>query len=131
MGVFHHDTQNCNTSNYNVEGGILVNVMLLWAGNTKGGSVTVLLTSCLTGLDYSVLQIRTKIVSCHTADSKPVKQEVNSTAILPPLVFPAVRQNNSFTNRTKQNEIRPRLKGRVKKIFQTFIQIFFILLFYQ
>jgi len=37
-------------------------------------------------LDYSVLQI--KIVSCHTANSKPVKQEVNNTAILPPLVFP-------------------------------------------
>ncbi len=30
----------------------------------------------------------TKIVSCHTADSKPVKQEVNGTVILPPLVFP-------------------------------------------
>jgi hypothetical protein len=29
-----------------------------------------------------------KIVSCHTADSKPVKQEVNGTVILPPLVFP-------------------------------------------
>jgi hypothetical protein len=29
----------------------------------------------------------TKIVSCHTSDSKSVKQEVNSTAILPPLVF--------------------------------------------
>jgi hypothetical protein len=42
----------------------------------------------LTGLDYSVLQIKTKIVSCHTADSKPVKQEVNGTVILPPLVFP-------------------------------------------
>jgi hypothetical protein len=28
------------------------------------------------------------MVSCHTADSKPVKQEVNSTVILPPLVFP-------------------------------------------
>ncbi len=28
-------------------------------------------------------------MSCHTADSKPVKQEVNGTAILPPLVFPA------------------------------------------
>jgi hypothetical protein len=28
-----------------------------------------------------------KIVSCHTADSKTVKQEVNSTVILPPLVF--------------------------------------------
>ncbi len=29
------------------------------------------------------------MVSCHTADSKPVKQEVNGTVILPPLVFPA------------------------------------------
>jgi hypothetical protein len=34
------------------------------------------------------LQIKTKIVSCHTADSKPVKQEVSGTVILPPLVFP-------------------------------------------
>jgi len=34
------------------------------------------------------LQIKTKIVSCHTADSKPVKQEVNGTVILSPLVFP-------------------------------------------
>jgi hypothetical protein len=59
------------------------------SGNTKGGSITVRLTSCLTGLDYSVLQMKTKIVSCHTADSKTVKQEVNGTMILPPLVFPA------------------------------------------
>jgi hypothetical protein len=59
------------------------------AGNTKGGSSTVQLTSCLTGLDKSVLQIKTKIVSCHTADSKPVKQQVNGTVILPPSVFPA------------------------------------------
>ncbi len=58
------------------------------SGNTKGGSITVLLTSCLTGLDWSVLQIKTIIVSCHTADSKPVKQEVDGTVILPPLVFP-------------------------------------------
>ncbi len=34
------------------------------------------------------MQIKTKIVSCFTADSKPVKQEVNGTVILPPLVFP-------------------------------------------
>jgi hypothetical protein len=34
------------------------------------------------------LQIKTTIASCHTADSKPVKQEVNGTVILPPLVFP-------------------------------------------
>jgi hypothetical protein len=53
------------------------------AGNTKGGSITVPLTSCLTGLDWSVLQIKTKIVNCHTPDSKPVKQEVNGTMILP------------------------------------------------
>jgi hypothetical protein len=57
-------------------------------GNTKGGSITVPLTSCLTGLDLSVLQIKTKIVSSHTVDFKPVKQEVNGKVILPPLVFP-------------------------------------------
>jgi hypothetical protein len=39
----------------------------------------------LTGLDKSVLRIKTKIVSCHIADSKPVKQEVNGA---PPLEFP-------------------------------------------
>jgi hypothetical protein len=32
--------------------------------------------------------MKTKIVSSLTADSKPVKQEVNGTVILPPLVFP-------------------------------------------
>ncbi len=57
------------------------------AGNANWGSITVLLTSCLTGLDYSVLQ-KKKIVSGHTADSKPVEQEVNGTVTLPPLVFP-------------------------------------------
>jgi hypothetical protein len=36
------------------------------------------------------MQITTKIVSCHTADTKPVKQEVTGTVILPPLVFPDV-----------------------------------------
>jgi len=36
------------------------------------------------------LQIKTKIVGCHTADSKQVKQEVNCTVIFPPLVFPGV-----------------------------------------
>jgi hypothetical protein len=56
-------------------------------GNTKGGSITVPLTSCLTGLDWSVLQRKKKVVSCKTTDSKAVKQEVNSTVILPPLVF--------------------------------------------
>ncbi len=63
--------------------------MILLSGNTKGGNITVLLIYCLTGLDLSVLQIKTKIISSHTADSKPVKQEVNNTVILRPLVFPA------------------------------------------
>ncbi len=35
------------------------------------------------------MEIKTKNVSFHAADSKPVKQEVNGTVILPPLVFPA------------------------------------------
>jgi len=38
------------------------------------------------------LQIKTKIISSHTADSEPVKQEVNGTVILSHLVFPV----NSF-----------------------------------
>jgi hypothetical protein len=57
------------------------------AGNTIGGSIIVQLTSCLIGFDLSVLHIKTKIVSCNTADSIPVKQEVSGTVILPPLVF--------------------------------------------
>jgi hypothetical protein len=63
-------------------------ISLSYTWNTKGGSITVPLTSCLTGLDWSVLQIKAKIVSCQTANSKPVKQEVNSTVIHSPLVFP-------------------------------------------
>jgi hypothetical protein len=57
-------------------------------GNTKGGRITVPLTSCLTGLDLSVLQIKTKTVSSYTADSKPVKQEMNGTVIFPPFSIP-------------------------------------------
>jgi hypothetical protein len=62
-------------------------IFLVQAGSTKGGNITVPLSSCLTGLDLSVLLIKTKIVSSHIAKSKPVKQEVNGAVILPPLVF--------------------------------------------
>jgi hypothetical protein len=41
------------------------------------------------------LQIKTKIVSCHIADSKPIKQEVNSTVILPPFSIPWSRKKSS------------------------------------
>ncbi len=38
---------------------------------------------------YFVVLLKPKIVSCHTADSKPVKQEVDGTVMLSPLVvFP-------------------------------------------
>jgi hypothetical protein len=36
-------------------------IVYVKAENTTGGSITVLLTSCLTGLDKSVLQIKTKL----------------------------------------------------------------------
>ena len=62
-------------------------VCFLVQGILKG--ITVQLTSYLTGLDQSVLQIKAKNVCCHTANSKPVKQEVNGKVIPPPLVFPA------------------------------------------
>jgi len=47
------------------------------------------------------LQIKTKIVSCHTADSNPVKQEVNGTGMLHHLVFPgqAIIDATGNTNR--------------------------------
>ncbi len=54
------------------------------------GEASVPMTSCLTGFDKSILQIKTKIVSTHTADSKPVKHEVNDTVIPSPLVSPAL-----------------------------------------
>ena len=69
-------------------------------GNTKGGNITVPLTSCLTGFDKSVLHIKTKIVSCHTADSKPVKQEVNGSVILLPLVLPSWIDGTTYFART-------------------------------
>ncbi len=36
------------------------------------------------------MQIKSIIVSCHTADSKLVKQEVNGKVMLPPIVFPGI-----------------------------------------
>jgi hypothetical protein len=58
-------------------------------GNTKGGSITVLLASCLTGLESAVWQLTIFVFICKTDQSKPIKQEVNGTVILPPFVFPA------------------------------------------
>ncbi len=56
------------------------------------------------------MQIKTNIVSCHTADSKPVKQEVNGTVILPPLVFLGMSFNNTIMQtplNEEQCSVRP------------------------
>ncbi len=58
------------------------------AGNTKGGSITVPLTSCLTGLESAVSQLTIFVFFAKQTNRKPVKQEVNGKVILPPLVFP-------------------------------------------
>jgi hypothetical protein len=42
------------------------------------------------------LQITTKNVSCHTADSEPVKWEVNGKVILPPLVIPDLCSSRDY-----------------------------------
>ncbi len=54
-------------------------------GNTKGGSITVLLTSCLTGLESAVWQLTIFVFICKTYYSKPVKEEVMGTVILQPI----------------------------------------------
>ncbi len=53
-------------------------------GNTKGGSIPVPLTSCLTGLESDVRQLKIFVFICNADKSKPVKQEVNGTVIFPP-----------------------------------------------
>jgi len=57
-------------------------------GNLKGE--VSLLTSCLTGLESAVWQLTIFVFICKTDYFKPVKQEVNSTVILPLLVFPGL-----------------------------------------
>ncbi len=66
-------------------------------GNTKGGNITLPLTSCLTGLKSAVWQLKNFVFICKTDQSKTVRQEVNRTVILPPLVFPAVLLTSSLT----------------------------------
>jgi hypothetical protein len=53
--------------------------------------------------------MKTNIVSSHTADSKPVKQEVNGTVILPPLVFPGpilkLERKQSVANNNRKQRV--------------------------
>ncbi len=59
------------------------------------------------------MQIKTKIVSFHTADSKPVKQEVNGSVILPPyysLYIP-------FESRSKSIDLKRITRWKLALIF--------------
>ncbi len=60
------------------------------------------------------MQVKTKIVSCHTAESKPVKQEVIGTVILPPLVFPAISLQ-TLVSVTKVKSLIPLSPGQSVK----------------
>ncbi len=57
-------------------------------GNTKGGSITVPLIYCFSGLESAVLQQTIFVSICKTDESNPVKHEVNSTVILSPFSIP-------------------------------------------
>jgi len=70
---------------------------------SEGGSITALLTSCSTGLELALGQLTIFVFICKIDQSIPVKQEVNGTVILPPLVFPGVSIVCSTSlNRTNQ-----------------------------
>ncbi len=66
-------------------------------GNTKGGKYHCTIDLLLDWFGLVCFANKTKIVSSHRADSKPVKQEVNGTVILPPLVFPGQEYINIIT----------------------------------
>ncbi len=57
-------------------------------GNTEGGKYHCTIDLLFDWFGLVCFANKNKNFSCHTADSKPVKQEVNGTVILPPLVFP-------------------------------------------
>jgi hypothetical protein len=96
---------------------------------TKGGSITVPITSSLTGLEPAVSQLTIFVFICKTDKSKPVKQEVNGTVILPPLVFPDVSikilQRKQFFLLAIKTFIEPQNKSHYLKQKQTFLQIIY------
>jgi hypothetical protein len=57
-------------------------------GTLKGEVSQYGLASCLAGLESAVWKLTIFVFIDKTGSSKQFKQEVNCTAILPPLVFP-------------------------------------------
>ena len=56
----------------------------------------------MTGLESAVQQLTIFVFICQTDKSKPVKQEVNGTEILPRLVFPAVAINFQLSSQSQR-----------------------------
>jgi hypothetical protein len=56
-------------------------------GNTEGGSITVLFTSCLTGLESAVRQLTIFVFICKNRLIQT--SQTGGTVMLPPLVFPS------------------------------------------
>jgi len=52
-------------------------------GNTQGGSIIVWLTSCLNSLEMCVCAVQNSVPPVKRHISKPVKQKISRTVILP------------------------------------------------
>ncbi len=59
-------------------------------GNAKGGSITVPLTSCLTGLDQSVFANKNKNGQLSYSSFQTIQTGGQRYSDTPPLVFPAL-----------------------------------------
>jgi hypothetical protein len=64
--------------------------------------------------------LQIKNVSSHTADSKPVKQEVNGTVILPPLVFLVLAYSASSSWMRKKGFVTLTTGDKIMKLSFTF-----------
>ncbi len=90
--------------------------LMKWSGNTKGGRITVPLTSCWTGLESAVWQLTIFVFIRKTDYSKLVQQEVNSTVILPPLVFPGLIMGKLSLTRQNLGRLFNSNSGRLLSI---------------
>jgi hypothetical protein len=72
--------------------------------------------------------MKTKIISCHRADSKPVKQEVNGLVILTRLVFPEWSVTNvSIKDHVSQMSVTQMcFDQKTRHIFSIFIIPIFV-----
>ncbi len=66
MSLQYHHCHKCHSSTCPNQIAILISGKTSTSGNTKGGSITVSLTSCLTGLESAVRQLTISVFICKT-----------------------------------------------------------------